>query len=222
MPPHPQVNRKDTDTLDDAFAYLNGISQNRRLWTILKFNEPDSKFHVFYSTQTFSQQMFSISRTIFEYSGHYGRGLPHGRGLAHDMTNTLVLNQVGQPHAWGGHSEEHMIQQFNHCKSLCGGTPTTALIWNSDSPCRTHDRNPSANLRGWPSSCAAKLRHLAAMNGQITFIVYIRKAFGALAGQTPSAAASTIQAESGAPNIRYLGFTTELSWMIRQYPNLDG
>lgn len=212
--PHPQANHKAVATLAEAFEYLRGIQQNRRLWTILKFDAHD-RYHVFHSTSTFTQQMFNISSTILSQSGHYGRGVVGGRELARDMTNALAMGQIGQPHAWGGHAEEHMIQHFDRCLDPSAGTPRTVVIWNSDTPCRVHDRQPSDNLAGWPPSCSAKLDTLAQQRVAFRFMVHIRKTFGALQGQSLANAVAVLNSEKQAPNLSYHAFSDELAHMSR-------
>jgi hypothetical protein len=207
--PHPNANRKDVDTLPEAFQYLRDRRENRRLWTILKFDTGE-KYHIFRSTSTFTQQMFNISKTIFEHSGHYGRGQPHGRQLAADMTDTLVLGQVGQEHAWGGHAEEHMLQYFDICRGLCASAPTTAILWNSDNPCTPQDRQPSANMTNWPLSCTAKVDRLATLNPGLTVMVYIRQVYGVLQGRTMAAAIGVLKGLTAAPNLRFVDFSAEL------------
>lgn len=212
--PHPSANHRHFFSMEEAFSYLQNISQSRRLWTILKFDTGD-RYHVFHSTPTFTQQMFSIAKTIFEMSGHYGRGMPHGRALSAGLTNTLAQQQSGRPHGWGGHAEEHMLQYFNACHGLAPNA-STAIIWNSHTPCRTADREPSDNLGGWPRSCNAKLNELARRNPNLTFIVYFRRPFGHLEGVPHPE--NTLRNEATTPNIRFTPFTTELTYLSQNLP----
>ncbi len=216
--PHPNARRKVCSTLDDAFAYLNRTHENRRLWTVLKFDTSWGKYYAFYSTSNVGQQMHGIAKTILQFSGHYGRGMPHGRQLAIDIGDRLKGYDAGS--TWGGHAEEHMIEYYQMCLNECQSPPRSVIIWNSDTPCRTADRQPSDNMTGWPKSCLSKLNRLAAVQPRLMFMVYIYRAFGALAGQMPANAAAILNVESTSPNIRFLPFTSDLNYVLRNYHNI--
>ncbi len=155
--------------------------------------------------------MHGIAASIAKTSGHYGRGMPHGREIAADLKKKLVMTAAGAPHGWGGHSEEHMIQHFPGCLAQCTSVPTSVIIWNSDTPCRNADRNPSESLGGgWPTSCSQKLNMLATRYPQYTFMVHFRKSFGGLNGQSLAQAAATLRGEVGATNLRFIPFSDGL------------
>lgn len=215
--PHSQSNHWAADSLDEAISFLRSKHKNRQLWMILKFDTQD-RYHVFHSTSNFGQQMHGISKEIFELSGHYGRGMPHGRALAQDLTNKLVMDQCGQPHGWGGHAEEHMIQHFASCLAQAPSAPANVLIWNSDTPCRVEDGRKSANLTHWPDSCSAKLNQLAQQTSNCHFTVYVRKPFGTLQQtvRTDMAkAVAILNAEKSAGNLTYEPFSDELKDQTR-------
>jgi hypothetical protein len=174
-------------TLEGAFQHVNtertqdrACGDQARLWTILV--GWSGKHYVYFSDRNHGQQMHHIGKTILEYSGHYGRDLPHGRDLAVHLAD-FFEEKAGPMIRFGGHSEESMIRDFDRVLGK-EGQPAAAganmRIINSDSPCTTQDRGGSNNLPGWPPSCMEKLVTLANKHPNIGFSVFYYRRYGKL------------------------------------------
>lgn len=177
------------DTLSDAYAHLNATWENRRLWTILTFDD-HAPFYTFTSTASPGGQMYNIGRNILEMSGHYGPGQAHGRELARHFSDVLQARDAGRGLIHPGrHAEEWMLDHFAEILASAtagngGNPPATGQILNSDTPCSLLDADPSANLTGWPVSCTRKLARLAQNNPQIAFTVSYMRRYGAQGGHS--------------------------------------
>ena len=211
--------------LDDAFEYLNSTAKNKRLWTILHFDV--GGYFVFCSSQNAGQQMFNLGKMITTYSGHYGRGMPHGRELAHYFSGIFKgrIEQYETP-LRGGHAEEEMIRCFDDVfgivRSESTGPLLKATVLNSDSPCTPHDRLPSDNLPGWPVSCMNKLVMLAHRYNRLDWTVLYQRRYGYYGGKDfdDSNIKACMEGFSLGHGIDIYPFTPELKELADRYLNI--
>ena len=110
-------------------------------------------------------------------SAEYGGYVAVNREIAAMLTGFGIYRHDS------GHAEEDFIRHFGaalaDAATTFGSTPSTIIIFNSDSPCAPADPQCSSTLVGWPRSCTEKLKTLAAAYPAKMFRVFYLKRYRA-------------------------------------------
>lgn len=200
-------------SIKDGLAAMKTMTDTHRkkVGALLTFQDTKRKqvdlCFLFQSIEGPDSQLINLYPTDLKIVGEDRADMPHLVSARNTAISSLL--NVFDHEDFGivehGHAEEFLIREFDAARGEVAKQQhviENVTIYLSHSPCTVHDAQPSNTLHGWPESCTAKLRALAAAHPGLFFSICYWKQFGALEGSTT--AESSLKALSG--NLRNLAF----------------